>query len=153
VSRTRNSFHKDASPTIEVSQQYNKDIERKCSLNATSPGLKRACQRETKETLPPRTIDEAQEDEIIRLLEIHQRKRLEEDPMRELDEALMDRTTASLNRRQKVTSIWASTVFIEENLCNSSGFVIRNVESAAQIKQQAANLYDDMTESEFSSDH
>jgi hypothetical protein len=50
--------------------------------------------------------------------------------MRELEEALMDRTTASLNRRQKVTSIQASTVIIEETMCNT-GFVIRNLESAA----------------------
>ena len=59
--------------------------------------------RESKEALPPRTIDEAQEEQIIKLLEIQQRKRLELDPMRELDEALMDRTTASMNRRQKLT--------------------------------------------------
>ena len=55
--------------------------------------------------MPPRTIDEAQEDQIIKLLEIQQKKRLQQDPMRELDEALMDRTTASMNRRQKMTSM------------------------------------------------
>jgi hypothetical protein len=83
-----------------------KDIERKYSYPPASPALRKlSSTRESKETLPPRTIDEAQEDEIIRLLEIYQRKRLEEDPMRELDEALMDRTTASMNRRQKITSI------------------------------------------------
>lgn len=110
--------------------------------------------RESKETLPPRTIDEAQEDEIIRLLEVYQRKRLEEDPMRELDEALMDRTTASMNRRHKITSIHASTVFIEENICNSTGFVIRNVESSAHghhILREQENLLNDVTESEASS--
>jgi len=36
--------------------------------------------------------------------------RLEQDPMRELDEALMDRTTASMNRRQKMTSFQANPV-------------------------------------------
>lgn len=52
-----------------------------------------------KEALPARTFDESREDEIIRLIEAHQRERLQIDPMRELEEALMDRTTASLNRR------------------------------------------------------
>lgn len=45
--------------------------------------------------LPPRTINAEQEDEIVKMLEEEQRQRLEQDPMRELDEALMDRTTAS----------------------------------------------------------
>ena len=44
--------------------------------------------------------------------------------MRELDEALMDRTTASLNRRQKISSIKATTIFIEKD----STFVIRDVD-------------------------
>jgi hypothetical protein len=52
--------------------------------------------------------------------------------MRELDEALMDRTTASINRRQKITSIIASTVFFEEKATNSTTFVIRDVETAVQ---------------------
>ena len=60
--------------------------------------------------MPPRTIDEAQEDQIIKLLEIQQKKRLQQDPMRELDEALMDRTTASMNRRQKMTSMHTNLV-------------------------------------------
>jgi len=34
--------------------------------------------------------------------------------MRELEEALMDRTTASLNRRQRVTSIHASSIMLPE---------------------------------------
>lgn len=50
--------------------------------------------------------------------------------MRELDEALMDRTTASMNRRHKITSIQANTVFIEEKVCNETGFVVRNVETS-----------------------
>lgn len=50
--------------------------------------------------------------------------------MRELDEALMDRTTASMNRRQKITSIKASTVFIEEKLCDSTTFIIKDVDPA-----------------------
>lgn len=45
--------------------------------------------------LPPRTINADEEDEIIAQLEAYQRERLTIDPMRELDEALMDRTTAS----------------------------------------------------------
>ena len=76
--------------------------------------------------------------------------------MRELDEALMDRTTASLNRRQKITSIQASTVFIEENICNSSGFVIRNVETTAQgnhFLRDDGCLLNEVTESEVSSSH
>ena len=133
------------------------DIERKYSYPPASRALRKSSSiRESKETLPPRTIDEAQEDEIIRLLEIYQRKRLEEDPMRELDEALMDRTTASLNRRQKITSIQASTVFIEENICNSSGFVIRNVETSTHgnhiLREEGLQL-NDVTESEVSSSH
>lgn len=52
-----------------------------------------------KEALPARTFDEAREDEIIALIEQHQRDQLKKDPMRELEEALMDRTTASLNRK------------------------------------------------------
>ena len=55
--------------------------------------------QQQKEVLPPRTIDQAQEDEIIKILELQQRQKLEENPMKELEEALMDRTTASLNRR------------------------------------------------------
>jgi hypothetical protein len=108
-----------------------KDIERKYSFNPISPGLRKGSSfRESKETLPPRTIDKEQEDEIIRLLEIYQRKRLEEDPMRELDEALMDRTTASMNRRQKITSIKSSTVIVKEHVSNSTTFLIRDVETA-----------------------
>lgn len=107
-------------------------MERKYSLvSASSPAFRKGSSfRESKETLPPRTIDSEQEDEIIRLLEIYQRKRLEEDPMRELDEALMDRTTASMNRRQKITSIRASTVIVEEQMCHSATFIIRDVETA-----------------------
>ena len=51
--------------------------------------------RETKEAIPPRTITEEQEDEIMRILEREQRRLLQLDPMKELEEALMDRTTAS----------------------------------------------------------
>jgi hypothetical protein len=68
--------------------------------------------------LPPRTINQEQEDEIIRILEAEQRQRLEEDPMKELEEALMDRTTASMNRRQRVTSInptYLSTELLGQN--------------------------------------
>lgn len=128
VSRTRNSFSKiGVSPALF----HSKDIERKYSLNPISPALRKGSSfRESKETLPPRTIDGEQEDEIIRLLEIYQRKRLEEDPMRELDEALMDRTTASMNRRQKITSIKSSTLIVEEQVCDSATFLIRDVETA-----------------------
>ena len=52
-----------------------------------------------KEALPARTFDETREEEIIALIELHQREQLKRDPMRELEEALMDRTTASLNRK------------------------------------------------------
>jgi len=55
--------------------------------------------------LPPRTINAEQEDEIVKMLEMEQRQRLEQDPMRELDEALMDRTTASHNRRKQIMHI------------------------------------------------
>mmetsp|Transcript_1499 Transcript_1499/g.1986 ORF Transcript_1499/g.1986 Transcript_1499/m.1986 type:complete len:181 (+) Transcript_1499:73-615(+) len=55
--------------------------------------------REPKETIPPRTIDESQEETIIHMLEEYQKQRLQEDPLGELEEALMDRTTASMNRR------------------------------------------------------
>ena len=41
-------------------------------------------------------------------LEAYQRQRLEIDPMRELDEALMDRTTASQNRKHKIINIHSS---------------------------------------------
>jgi hypothetical protein len=51
-----------------------------------TPSLRRAKNlREPKETIPPRTLDEAKEDEYIRLLVLHQRQLLEEDPIRELD--------------------------------------------------------------------
>ena len=73
-----------------------------------SPTVRRGNGREGKETLPARTFDESREDEIIELIEQHQRRRLEIDPMRELEEALMDRTTASLNRRNKMNPIKAS---------------------------------------------
>ena len=64
--------------------------------------------------------------------------------MRELDEALMDRTTASLNRRQKISSIKASTIFIEKD----STFVIRDVDpqSGAILDPVEVSL----TESEMS---
>jgi len=81
--------------------------------------------REPKETIPPRTMDEEQEDEIIRLLESHQKMRLQEDPMRELEEALMDRTTASLNRRQKITQIQGSIITMKE-VGDLSVFTIEN---------------------------
>ena len=72
---------------------------------AVSPKVRKQTARENKDSIPPRTIDPEEEDEIIRMLEIEQKRRLEEDPMRELEEALMDRTTASHNRRQKITSL------------------------------------------------
>ena len=61
--------------------------------NASSPRSK-ACLSPSG-MLPPRTINADDEDEIIAQLEAYQRERLTIDPMRELDEALMDRTTAS----------------------------------------------------------
>jgi len=45
--------------------------------------------------IPQRTINEDEEDEIVAQLAAHQRHQLTIDPMKELDEALMDRTTAS----------------------------------------------------------
>jgi hypothetical protein len=58
--------------------------------------------------IPPRTINEEEEDEIVAQLAAYQRQRLEIDPMRELDEALMDRTTASQNRKHKIINIHSS---------------------------------------------
>jgi len=72
-----------------------------------------------KEALPARTFDENREDEIIALIEGHQRDRLRMDPLRELDEALMDRTTASLNRRLKETYKHQSGRLSEEPLSPS----------------------------------
>ena len=69
------------------------------SAGYKSSKVRRNSGREYRESIPPRTVDEVQEAEIIRILELEQRKLLEEDPMRELEEALMDRTTASQNRR------------------------------------------------------
>ena len=73
-------------------------------MSRKSQAIKRAslCSssaQQQKETLPPRTINQEQEDEIIKILEMQQRQKLEQNPMKELEEALMDRTTASLNRR------------------------------------------------------
>jgi hypothetical protein len=59
--------------------------------------------------LPPRTINEDEEDEIVKQLEAYQRQRLEIDPMRELNEALMDRTTASHKRKHKIINIKSSS--------------------------------------------
>jgi ethanolamine utilization cobalamin adenosyltransferase len=77
--------------------------------------------------------------------------------MRELDEALMDRTTASINRRQKITSIMATTVFFEEKMSNSTSFVIRDVETTVQgnsiVLVEAVNENLDVTESEVSCEH
>jgi len=39
-------------------------------------------------------LNKQQEDDLIRELKIESRSRLLEDPLKELDEALMDRTTA-----------------------------------------------------------
>ena len=50
---------------------------------------------------------------------------MEQDPIRELNEALMDRTTASLNRRQKITSFKANTIFVEEIDSKIASYVIR----------------------------
>jgi hypothetical protein len=84
-------------------------------MTTLTPNLRRVKGfKEPKETLPPRTFDESREDEVISLLEEHQRKRLEEDPLRELDEALMDRTTASLSRRQKITIVLGSNIIVKE---------------------------------------
>jgi len=38
----------------------------------------------------------------------------------------MDRTTASLNRRQKITSFKANTIFVEEVANEIASFVIRD---------------------------
>ena len=78
-------------------------------LTEESPGLRKGfigsglVGGNNKEALPARTFDANREDEIIALIEDHQKERLRMDPLRELDEALMDRTTASLNRRLKET--------------------------------------------------
>lgn len=78
--------------------------------------------------MPARTFDESREDEIIQMIEEHQRHRLEIDPMRELEEALMDRTTASLNRRNKMncTKIGTQTsAEIEMEMLQQSAAVVQ----------------------------
>mmetsp|Transcript_34021 Transcript_34021/g.52316 ORF Transcript_34021/g.52316 Transcript_34021/m.52316 type:complete len:234 (-) Transcript_34021:331-1032(-) len=55
---------------------------------------------------PARTIDKEQEDEIIKKLEEEQRQLLEKNPMKELNEALMDRTTASQNRKKQMQTLY-----------------------------------------------
>jgi hypothetical protein len=80
----------------------------------TPTTLRRGNGREGKETMPARTFDESREDEIIAMIEEHQRQRLEIDPIRELEEALMDRTTASLNRRNKMSAGKGSLAVDEE---------------------------------------
>ena len=80
------------------------------------------------------------------MLELHQRKRLEQDPIRELNEALMDRTTASLNRRQKITSFKANTIFVEEIESQMASYVIREYDP-----QYASKGRDSVTVSDASS--
>lgn len=58
--------------------------------------------------LPPRTINPEQEDEIVKQLEQEQRKKLREDPLKELNEALMDRTQAGKKRKNKICKIRSS---------------------------------------------
>ena len=53
-------------------------------------------------------IDSVEEQEIIKKVEQEQKQLLENDPMKELDEALMDRTTASRNRRKKIENMRSS---------------------------------------------
>jgi hypothetical protein len=90
------------------------DSDTSSQYNSLNPGLTLSRGKDSKEALPPRTFDQSREDEIIELLEEYQRVRLQEDPLSELDEALMDRSTASLNRRQKITSIEGNKVIIKE---------------------------------------
>jgi hypothetical protein len=54
--------------------------------------------------------------------------------MRELNEALMDRTTASLNRRQKITSFKANTIFVEEIEGKMASYVIREYDPHGHSK-------------------
>ena len=54
--------------------------------------------------------------------------------MRELNEALMDRTTASLNRRQKITSFKANTIFVEEIEGKMASYVIREYDPLGPSK-------------------
>ena len=58
--------------------------------------------------LPPSPINPEQEDEIVMQVELEQRKRLREDPLKELNEALMDRTQAGKNRKCKISTIKCS---------------------------------------------
>ena len=100
--------NRGAAVSISVNTTRTGDNNEQSYSVGVSPTVRRGNGREGKETLPARTFDESREDEIIELIEQHQRRRLEIDPMRELEEALMDRTTASLNRRNKMNSIKAS---------------------------------------------
>jgi len=87
-----------------ASETPGQDNELNSQFASLTPSLRRVKgHREPKEALPPRTFDEMREDEIIKMLEDYQKQRLQEEPLKELEEALMDRTTASLNRRQKIT--------------------------------------------------
>lgn len=110
----------DSAPSTDLKLHESDRSDDLDSVNASAVTKKnykagrRGAVREQKETLPPRTIDESQEDEIIRILEMQQRQLLEQDPMKELEEALMDRTTASQNRRQRITSINPPTIILPE---------------------------------------
>ena len=71
------------------------------SLHGSSKGKISSSSPTGSGVLPPRTINPEQEDEIVKQLELEQRQRLEADPMKELNEALMDRTTAGKNRKKQ----------------------------------------------------
>ena len=51
-----------------------------------------------------RTLNKEQEEDLIRELQIQSRNQLKLDPLKELDEALMDRTTAQLTLKVQTSS-------------------------------------------------
>lgn len=91
--------------------------------NNASNKSKDGSQSPTNGGIPARTFNLDLEDEIVAQIEAHQRQRLEIDPMRELDEALMDRTTASQNRKHKIINIQSKS--------NSSGQRQKSDENSA----------------------
>lgn len=57
--------------------------------------------------------------------------------MRELDEALMDRTTASLNRRQKITSIKSVRNSVDQK---EPHFIIEDMPIIPSVDNQSDGL-------------
>lgn len=146
VKRTKKDTHLE-----ELERMIRTDKRQDEEFEEEQPAVK-SCMSSSNQ-LPPRTIAEEDEDEIIAHLEAIQRQRLEEDPMRELDEALMDRTTASHNRKHKIITINSQSIKHRSDNNSSSVAEVVSKQDLSESKESCPSSAPKRKESEVQSNN